>query len=657
MLFLLGMLPAGTAFAAAPATLRSPDGRIRVEVETEGELRYTISLDGAVLLSHSEAALELSDGRTIGRNDRVRRIRRRENVCEHIEAPLYRQAAFDFVYNELEIGLASGFGITFRATDEGVAYRFHTDRKGPVTVADETACFNFAEDGRCWLSRSTNAKNPLAMAFQNTYEIKPLTAGCELPAFLPVTVETPAGAKVTILESDLQRYPGMFLTSEEGTTALRGLFAPYPAATDFYPGRRQEYVTAAEPYIARSEGARTYPWRILAITTRDERMPVNNLVYALATPNRIGETEWIRPGFSAWEWWNDWGLTGVGFRAGINMETYKYYIDFASRHGLEYVILDEGWYAPSSGNMLTPVPELDIPELAAYAAKRDVRLILWTVFNVLDKDLEAACAKYAAMGIAGFKVDFLDRDDQTAVEMIHRIAACAAKHRLLLDYHGIFKPTGLNRTYPNIVNYEAVFGMEEVKWGDAERDIPLYDVTFPFIRLMAGYVDYTPGAMRNATRKDFHAVYSNPSSMGTRAHQVATYIVYDSPLTMLCDAPTAYEREAETTDFIAALPRTCDRTEILAGELGEYIVTARRAGEKWYVGGLTSWTPRTLTIPCAFLEAGNYTATIFCDGVNADRNAQDYRIERRTLDPTSELTVELAPGGGFAMILEKNEQR
>lgn len=653
LLVLVWTMP--VAAGGKPLGVSSPNGRIQVEVNTAEKLTYTVSLEGAVLLSHSEAALLLPGGEVVGEKPRVKSVKRRKNVCEQITAPLYRQQAFEFTYNELEIGLGPDFGITFRVSDEGVAYRFHTRRKGEVTVCDERAVFNFPDNNRCWLSYSTNAKNPLAMAYQNTYTEQKLSDGGTLPAFLPATIATASGAKVTLLESDVEQYPGMFVRCEKGSTALHGVFARYPSATDFYPWRQQEYITATKEFIAQSQGARTYPWRILAITERDEQMPVNNLVYALASPNRIGNTDWIKPGFAAWEWWNDWGLTGVDFEAGINMPTYRHYIDFAARNGLEYAILDEGWYKPSSGDMLTPIEDLDLPALVAYAAERNVRLILWTVFNVLDKDLEAACAKYAAMGIAGFKVDFLDRDDQTAMEMMYRIAACAARHRLLLDYHGLCKPTGLNRTYPNVINYEAVFGMEEVKWSEVERNMPLYDVTFPFIRLMAGHVDYTPGAMRNAAQRNFKPVFSNPASMGTRAHQVATYIVFDSPLTMLCDSPSAYDRDPATTQFITSLPRTYEQTQIVCGSLGEYIVTARRCGSTWYVGGLTSWTPRTIKIKCPFLSPGTHCATIFRDGVNAARNAEDYRIERCEANSQTEFTLELAPGGGFAMIIEETK--
>lgn len=548
--------------------------------------------------------------------------------------------------------LKGGFGIIFRAYNEGVAYRFYTTQSSDIIIKEEQAEFNFKEDYTAYLPYTTNDKKPMVMAYQNVYDITPLSKAQPKLAFLPVTVDC-GSVKLTLLESDLEAYPGMFVQSQQGKYGLKGVFAPYPAKTDFYPWRKQEYVTETTDFISRSRGSRSYPWRVLAITEKDTDMPVNNLVYALASPNRIGDTSWIKTGKVAWDWWNDWNLKGVPFKAGINMDTYKYYIDFASRNGLEFIVLDEGWYAPKSGDMLTVIPELDLPELIAYGKSKGVEIVLWTVFNVLDSQLEAACKKYADMGIKGFKVDFLDRDDQTAVEMVYRIAEMTARYKLTLDLHGIYKPTGINRTYPHIINFESVFGMEEVKWTDIKNNMPLYDVTFPYIRMMAGPVDYTPGAMRNATKADWRAMYYTPASMGTRCHQLAAYIVHDSPFTMLCDAPTNYLNEQECVDFIASLPVEVDSTFIASGELGKYIVTVRKKDVNWYIGGMTNWDERDVQLDFSFLPEGvSYTAVLFKDGVNANKQAEDYRKETIRIDKDSRLTLHLASGGGFAMKLE-----
>ena len=631
--------------------LSSPDGTLKVEISAGNELAYQVMHGNDTILSHSNIGLVLENGTIVGKTPRITGERRRK-IKDNIESPFYRFKEFVATGNELDLKLKGGFGIIFRAYNEGVAYRFYTTQSSDIIIKEEQAEFNFKEDYTAYLPYTTNDKKPMVMAYQNVYDITPLSKAQPKLAFLPVTVDC-GSVKLTLLESDLEAYPGMFVQSQQGKYGLKGVFAPYPAKTDFYPWRKQEYVTETTDFISRSRGSRSYPWRVLAITEKDTDMPVNNLVYALASPNRIGDTSWVKTGKVAWDWWNDWNLKGVPFKAGINMDTYKYYIDFASRNGIEFIVLDEGWYDPKSGDMLTVIPELDLPELIAYGKSKGVEIVLWTVFNVLDSQLEAACKKYADMGIKGFKVDFLDRDDQTAVEMVYRIAEMTARYKLTLDLHGIYKPTGINRTYPHIINFESVFGMEEVKWTDIKNNMPLYDVTFPYIRMMAGPVDYTPGAMRNATKADWRAMYYTPASMGTRCHQLAAYIVHDSPFTMLCDAPTNYLNEQECVDFIASLPVEVDSTFIASGELGKYIVTVRKKDVNWYIGGMTNWDERDVQLDFSFLPEGmSYTAVLFKDGVNANKQAEDYRKETIRIDKDSRLTLHLASGGGFAMKLE-----
>ena len=647
------LLIGNASFAAKEKkyVLSSPDGTLKVEISAGNELAYQVMHGNDTILSHSNIGLVLENGTIVGKTPRITGERRRK-IKDNIESPFYRFKEFVATGNELDLKLKGGFGIIFRAYNEGVAYRFYTTQSSDIIIKEEQAEFNFKEDYTAYLPYTTNDKKPMAMAYQNVYDIIPLSKAQPKLAFLPVTVDC-GSVKLTLLESDLEAYPGMFVQSQQGKYGLKGVFAPYPAKTDFYPWRKQEYVTETTDFISRSRGSRSYPWRVLAITEKDTDMPVNNLVYALASPNRIGDTSWIKTGKVAWDWWNDWNLKGVPFKAGINMDTYKYYIDFASRNGLEFIVLDEGWYDPKSGDMLTVIPELDLTELIAYGKSKGVEIVLWTVFNVLDSQLEAACKKYADMGIKGFKVDFLDRDDQTAVEMVYRIAEMTARYKLTLDLHGIYKPTGINRTYPHIINFESVFGMEEVKWTDIKNNMPLYDVTFPYIRMMAGPVDYTPGAMRNATKADWRAMYYTPASMGTRCHQLAAYIVHDSPFTMLCDAPTNYLNEQECVDFIASLPVEVDSTFIASGELGKYIVTVRKKDVNWYIGGMTNWDERDVQLDFSFLPEGmSYTAGLFKDGVNANKQAEDYRKETIRIDKDSRLTLHLASGGGFAMKLE-----
>ncbi len=637
---------------AKNTTVSSPSGNIILTLEdgTDGNLLFSISADGKQLLKPSPIGMEFEGAK---KSHKIKSSSLKKNITEEVNAPFYRNPHFSTTSNELTLKLDNGNSVVFRVFDDGVAYRFATDGKSGNIINDETAEYNIAGDPTVYLPHSTNKKVPEAMAFQNFYTVTPVSEASSFLAFLPVTLDYGNGLKMTIMESDLEAYPGMFVSADSISNTLKGVFAKYPSSTDYYPRRRQEYVTGRENFIAKTEGKRNFPWRILAITTDDTQMPVNNLVYALASPSRVEDTSWIKPGMAAWEWWNDWGLRGVPFKAGINNDTYKYFIDFAADNGIEYVVLDEGWYVPQSGDMLTTIPEIDLPMLVEYANSKGVGLWLWTVFNVLDDQLEEACKKYSDMGIKGLKVDFLDRDDQTGVEMTYRIADAAAKHNLMLDLHGFYKPTGLNRTYPNIVNFESVFGMEEMKWSDPSVDMPKYDVTFPYIRMMCGPVDFTPGAMRNATKKDWKAVYSNPVSQGTRAHQIANYIVQDSPFSMLADSPSNYLDNQECTDFITAIPTVFDSTEIIGGKMGEYIVTLRQNNDGWFAAGQTDWNPRDYELDFSFLpSAKDYKVTLLKDGVNAQKQAQDYVIENFNVNSNTKKLIHMAPGGGFAVRIE-----
>lgn len=637
---------------ARDVTVASPSGNITVTVADgpDGNILFSVAAEGKQLLLPSPVGMEFEGS---GKAQKIKSSKVTKNIKEDVNAPFYRNPRFSTLSNLLSIRLEDGNSIAFRVFDDGVAYRFSTDGKSGDIINNETAIYNVAGDPEVYLPHSTNPKKPEAMAFQNFYTVTTMSGASPLLAFLPVTVDYGNGLKMTLMESDLEAYPGMFVEADSTAKSLKGVFAKYPSSTDFYPWRKQEYVTGTESYIAKSEGKRDFPWRIFAITTDDTQMPVNNLVYALASPSRVGDTSWIKPGMSAWEWWNDWGLRNVPFKAGINNDTYKYFIDFAADNGIEYVVLDEGWYDPKSGDMLTTIPEIDLPMLVEYAAKKGVGLWLWTVFNVLDNQLEEACSKYSGMGIKGFKVDFLDRDDQTAVEMTYRIADATAKNNLMLDLHGFYKPTGLNRTYPNIVNFESVFGMEEMKWSDPSVDMPEYDVTFPFIRMMCGPVDFTPGAMRNASRSDWKAMYSNPFSQGTRAHQIANYIVQDSPFTMLADNPVSYMENKECTDFITAIPTVFGKTTVLDGKMGEYIVTLRQTDDCWFAGGQTDWNPRDYELDFSFLPAAkNFKVTLLKDGVNAAKQAQDYEVETFEVNSGTKKLIHMAPGGGFALRID-----
>lgn len=640
------------ASAQKSQELKSPDGQLRMEINWQDGLNYSLSIGDEQLLEKSNIALELENGDLwsgVGEKPKVKV----STHSEEIESPTYRVQSFKTSYNELDIRFKE-FGVKFRLYNEGGAYRFYTLNKMPIIIKDEIAQFNVNQDRLCYAAYSPSKKDVFATSFQNIYEVAKLSElPTEQPAFLPVTVAYDGETKLTILESDLESYPGMFVTTKGNN--IEALFAPYPATmTAGDAARAMTSIATRESYIAKVDSARELPWRVLAVTTKDTQMPTNNLVFALASPNRIGDTSWIKEGQSIWEWWNDWGVSKVDFKAGINMETYRHYIDFASENEIAYLTVDEGWYVPTSGDMFNIIPELDIEEIVNYGKQKGVGIILWCVFNVLDDNLEEICAHYSAMGVKGLKVDFLNRDDQTAVEMVYRLAEVSAKHKLIVDLHGVYKPTGLNRTYPNVINIESVFGMEEVKWSNVEKNMPLYDVTFPYIRMMAGPVDFTPGAMRNSSRTNFKPIYYEPMSMGTRAHQVGLYVVYDSPLTMLADNTTAYNDDKETLDFITSIPAgPVLGTEVLDGKLGEYIITAREFSGNWFVGGLTNWDAREIELDFSFLGEGEYRVTLFKDGVNADKVASDYKIEKLFVTNNDKVKIRMASGGGFVAKIEQ----
>ena len=646
LLFTLLFFP---LWLSAQTTITSPDKRtsVKISVATDG-VHYSVSYDNSLIMSDCRAAIS---GKDIARSYALKKSKPVQKT-EKITSPFYRFSEFEVRYNEQKFALNKDFAIVFRIFDDGVAYRFIYLGKKSAEIENETAIFSFSEDCDSWMSFTTNDKDPFAMAFQNIYSRKKLSEQDAKLSFLPVVADC-GKVKATVLESDLEHFPGMFLQADG--KRLKADFAKYPKKFDKYPWRGMSYVSERENFIAKINPNDNLPWRIISLTENDVQMPVSNLVYALNSPNRIGSTDWIISGKSAWDWWNDWNIKGVDFQAGINTETYKYFIDFAASHSLEYVILDEGWYDSKKADIMNPIADVNLKELISYANDRGVGVVLWAVFNIVDENLDQIFSHYAKMGVKGFKIDFLDRNDQTAVEMAYRIAKKAAENHLVLDYHGFYPPTGMNRAFPNVINFESVFGMEEMKWNEDKKDMPLYDVTFPFVRMMCGPVDYTPGAMRNGSKHWYSPIYGNPMSMGTRCHQLAAYVVHDSPFTMLADAPSAYLQEESFTDFLSKIPNNPDFTKILSGKIGEYIVSARKFGTDWFIGGLTNWDERDLTVDFSFLDSdGICTAVLYHDGKNANHNAEDYAVESFLVQKSDVKKIHLASGGGFVIKITKN---
>ena len=633
--------------------LASPDGKLQVMVETGDGIHYSLVHDGDLLVGRSEIGMYMTDGSKFGGLEQVKKASTR-GVDQTIKAILYKKAEVVDKFNELTLKFKE-FSLVFRAYDDGMAYRFVSHKEDPYNVDHETAEFNFAKDWNMWAAyvaqHTESLESQYYNSFENTYSYTPLSSwNKERLAFLPLMVEGPRGKKVVVTESDLIDYPGMYLYNEKGDNNLSARFAPYPnEVRQGGHNNLQLEVQSRQPYIAKCVGNEKFPWRIIAVSEDDVQMADNDMVYRLARPadTTIG-WNWVKPGKVAWDWWNDWNIAGVDFKSGINTETYQHYIDFASANGIEYVILDEGWAVNGAADLFQVVPEIHLEKLVKYASERNVGLILWAGYWAFDRDMEKVCKHYSNMGIKGFKIDFMDRDDQHMVQFHQRAAMTAARYKLMVDFHGTYKPSGLNRTYPNVINYEGVHGLEQMKWSPASVDQVTYDVTFPFIRMMAGPVDYTQGAMRNATRSNYHPVYNEPMSQGTRCRQLAQYVVFESPLNMLCDSPSNYSKETECMEFISTVPTVWDETRALCGEVGKYIAMARRSGEEWYAGGMTDWNERTLTLDLSFLPQGVYSVELYRDGVNADRRASDYKKEVFDLPLNGLLKVKMAPGGGFA---------
>jgi alpha-glucosidase len=648
------------AVFAQKQTLQSPDGKITLTVQIGEHISYSVSHEQTEVVAASPVSIRLQQGKTWGDRPKLKRKQRR-SIARQIDAPFYQKATVDEAYNELTLGFAGNYGLVFRAYNQGVAYRFTTTEKQELIIENEEVNLNFSADHTVYGAYSNGDARSIETQFfnshENVYAVTPLSRlDASRLLLLPFAVALNDGKKVCFTEAGLDDYPGMYLLNPDGGQAVKGVFAPVPKATKLGGHNMlQQLVTERENYIAKTAGPRSFPWRVLAISSEDRELLDNDLVYSLAEPSRLTDVSWIKPGKVAWDWWNGWNLDGVDFRAGINDETYKYYIDFAAQNGIGYVILDEGWSVNLKYDLMQVVPEINVGELVDYGRSRNVDIILWGGYWAIDRDMENVFRHYSEMGVKGFKVDFMDRDDQTMVNFYTRCVAGAAKYKLLIDFHGTCQPTGLNRTYPNLINYEGVFGLEQLKWSPETVDMVVYDVTMPFIRMLAGPVDYTQGAMRNAVRENYRPVYTEAMSQGTRCRQLAEYVVFQSPLNMLCDHPSNYRREQECTRFIAAVPSVWDQTVALDSRIGEYITVARRKDTVWYVGGLTDWTERTVTLDLSFLDDGLYEAELFRDGVNADRSARDYKRETFDLPASKKLTVTMKPGGGFACKLTKKD--
>jgi alpha-glucosidase len=627
------------AHAQSSFDLRSPDKRIEVRIRTAQGFHYDVLLDGKAVLQDSSLSLDV-DHQVLGREVKV--TSSKESHHDQVLKPAVRQkfAEIRDNYKELRLECEGNYAVVFRAYNEGVAYRFETALPSDqIKIYAEEANFHFPSNFEVFYPQEDSffSHNERRYVPQHLSEIHPAFLGS-----LPAVVSAGGGVQVAIAESDVEEYPGLWLKGTNGN-GLSATFPPYPLKEQLSNDRDFKVVESAD-YIAVTTGKRRYPWRVLGIANRDADLLTNPLVWLLEKPSQLQDTSWIKPGKVSWDWWNANNVYGVDFKAGINTQTYKFYIDFAAKYGIPYIILDEGWY--KLGNVLEVVPEINMEELTAYAKQRNVGIILWVVWKTLDDQLIPALDQYQKWGIKGIKVDFMQRSDQLLINYYHKVSRETAKRRMLVDFHGDQKPATMTRTWPNLISTEGVRGLEWSKWStDTE---PEHNVTLPFTRMFLGPMDFTPGAMINASKANFAAIHDHPMSLGTRCHQLAMYVVYESPLQMLADSPSNYLHELEAMEFLAAVPTEWDQSVALDGKISQYVAIARRNGSDWYVGAMNNWTGRELDLDFSFLPEGNFQMDAYQDGENADRLGSDYKLARTQVNRNTKLKITLAPGGGWA---------
>ena len=634
----IGLLTAA-GLQARTTVLDSPDGSLKITVTDGGSLSWSVSKGGLTVLEPSEIAIDI-DGLSL--DAKLRRISRRsvDNTLTAIVPTKFRNVRDH--YNEMVLTMKGGWSVEFRAYDNGAAYRFVTALKGGIEVKGETAEWNFPSGSKVYWA---NEKNPDYITHcEAFFKEKVLDeVGTDTYSFLPLSVKTPEGVRAVVTETDLFEYPNMMLRS----AGKGSLNAEFPRIIDEYEMRtdRDVTVTKLADCIARTGGSRTFPWRVLCVGT-DRELLENTLAWQLATPEQPGDWSWVGPGKISWEWWSAINVFGVDFEAGVNTETYKYFIDFAARYGLEYILLDEGWSA-STLNIVETKPDLDLQEIIDYGRQKGVGVVLWTLWTPMLADLEHILDVYKSWGVAGIKIDFMQMQDQNMVDFYTRVAKECAKRKLVVDYHGAYKPAGLQRKYPNAMTFEGVHGMEHDK--DSDDISPDHDMVLPFTRMVAGPMDYTPGAVGNATKQDYNPLWFHPVSQGTRSHQVALFVTYESPLMMLCDTPSKYYQAPEYTEYLSKIPTVWYETVAQEAVAGEYLIISRRTPDgRWYSAGLTNWQERDLTLDTSFLGSGEWVATIHRDGPNSNTWAEDYKIEKVTVKAGDILPVKMAKGGGWA---------
>jgi alpha-glucosidase len=620
----------------------SPDRQLVIRVVAEDKLYYSVVYKGVEVILPSAVSMTLKD-RVLGVAPQVKKAVRR-SVRGEIALPYGHFKKIDDQFNELVIEFAGDYALVLRAYNEGVAYRFTTKIGTPVTVVSEEATFKLPGDPAVTFPES-DVFTSWEVPYVEYAALSAITEGKK--ALTPSLFSLKSGVRVIVAESDVRDYPGMYVQRAGG--AVKGVWARYPKRTELGSwGNFVSVVKETEEFIAETKGAREFPWRVIIATDDDKRLLTNDIVYKLAPASKLKDVSWVKPGKAAWEWWHDAILEGAPVPSGMNnrnTDLYKYYIDFAAANHLEYLMIDAGW---SNIFDLSKVnPKVDVHELIRYGKEKNVGLFLWCVATTLVKDLDKNMAMFEQWGAVGLKVDFIDRDDQLAIRWFEEIADAAARHKLMVNFHGCSKPTGIEREYPNIVNYEAARGAECSKWDYTAN--PNHHLVIPFLRMIAGPLDYTPGSMRNKSKESFKPIDPGlPSTQGTRCHELAMYVLFDQPFAMLCDSPKEYEKYPDIMQFLSAVPTAFDDTRVLGARFGQYAVEAKQKGDAWFVGAMTNWDAREVELDFSFLPAGkSYQAALYTDGADASQ----YEYKKITVDSKSKVRVKLAEGGGAVAYL------
>lgn len=625
--------------------LHSPDLKLEINIEVGETITYSVYYLKERVVNPSQVGLTVNGMEICSKAILIKS--EQEEKSESLK-PLYgKYSSIESRWNELTLMFESHFSLQFRAYNVGMAYRFQTAMPGEVEITNETATFNVPENYSS-LFPETNVLTSWELEYKNYNHISEMADSVR--SITPALFANPVNkVRVIVAESDVLDYPGMYL--QKAGSSLHGYWAAYPLETEMGSwGNFVSVVKKRASFIAKTKGKRTFPWRVVIVSNEDKSLLENTLIYELASPSRIEDTSWIKPGKAAWEWWHDAIVEDAGFPTGMdnrNTRLYKHYIDFAAQNNLEYLMIDAGW---SNVYDLDKVqPWVNIEEIILYAKEKKVGIFLWCVATTLQKNMDKYLATMENWGVAGIKVDFFDRDDQQAIQQMEEIALAAAHHKLMVNFHGSTKPSGFQRTYPNALNFEAVRGAECDKWDTSSN--PEYHVQLSFIRMLSGSLDYTPGSMRNENRETFKPIDPGmPSTQGTRCHEMALYVVFDQPLAMLCDSPSAYRKNQSSTNLIASIPVSFDTTIGLGAEIGKFAVVARRNDETWYIGGITNWDQREYSLTFSFLEPNRkYSAEIYSDGKNVDQEATSFLVEKRTVNSKSTLQMGMASGGGFVI--------